>query len=214
MANSSSSTKLKALLKKNVTIMFRNCCTFIAEILFPVILMLIIYAIRQAFKVETHKFEDEEGNDNEYISQRSVAYLTQKEYNSNFAGKKWNDVITLRDFLYICSDKNKNKEARPRIALINVDDEIKTTIQNMYNENKTSDMTFDFHTFDSVEKMEDYVSDNNYGKDDYPLLCFGISFQSKEDNNYEYSLHYFDSSPIPKRISQSHPMSLWRNQML
>ena len=194
MANSSSSTKLKALLKKNVTIMFRNCCTFIAEILFPVILMLIIYAIRQAFKVKTHKFEDEEGNDNEYISQRSVAYLTKNEYNSNFAGKKWNDVITLRDFLYICSDKNKNKEARPRIALINVDDEIKTKIQNMYNENKTSDMTFDFHTFDSVEKMEDYVSDNNYGKDDYPLLCFGISFQSKEDNNYEYSLHYFDSS--------------------
>ena len=56
--SSSSSTKLKALLKKNITIMLRNCCTFVAEILFPIILMLIIFAIRQAFKVKTHKFED------------------------------------------------------------------------------------------------------------------------------------------------------------
>ena len=59
MPKSSSSSKLKALLRKNVTIMFRNCCTFIAEILFPIILMLIILSIRQAFKVKTHTFESE-----------------------------------------------------------------------------------------------------------------------------------------------------------
>ena len=72
--SSSSSTKLKALLKKNITIMLRNCCTFVAEILFPIILMLIIFAIRQAFKVKTHKFEDEETNDDNFFEERSTAY--------------------------------------------------------------------------------------------------------------------------------------------
>jgi hypothetical protein len=132
MTTSSSSTKLKALLKKNVTIMFRNCCTFVAEILFPVILMLIIYAIRQAFKVKTHLFEDEETNDDTFFENRSTAYLTKDVYSSFKTALKWNSYISLRDFLYICSPENKNKEARPRIALINVDSDIETAIKDMY----------------------------------------------------------------------------------
>ena len=194
MATSSSSTKLKALLKKNVTIMFRNCCTFVAEILFPVILMLIIYAIRQAFKVKTHKFEDEEENDDNYFKRRSAAYLTQSEYASYFSGKKWNSYIELRNFLYICSSENHNKELRPRIALVNVDSEIEDAIKNMYQLNTTEGLTLEFESFDSVEKMEDYVSDSNYGTENHPLLCFGISFESKSDKNYKYRLHYFDTT--------------------
>ena len=194
MATSSSSTKLRALLKKNVTIMFRNCCTFIAEILFPVILMLIIYAIRQAFKVKTHKFEDEEENDDNYFKKRSAAYLTQSEYASYFSGAKWNSYIELRNFLYICSSENHNKELRPRIALVNVDSEIEDAIKNMYQLNTTEGLTLEFESFDSVEKMEDYVSDNNYGTENHPLLCFGISFESKSDKNYKYRLHYFDTT--------------------
>ena len=194
MTTSSSSTKLKALLKKNVTIMFRNCCTFVAEILFPVILMLIIYAIRQAFKVKTHLFEDEETNDDTFFEKRSTAYLTRSEYRSSKADLKWNSHISLRDFLYICSPENKNKEERPIIALINVDSYIENAINLMYQENTTSSMTFQFKKYDSIEKMEEYVSDNNYGTENNPLICFGISFESKENKNYKYALHYFDTT--------------------
>ena len=178
MATSSSSTKLKALLKKNVTIMFRNCCTFVAEILFPVILMLIIYAIRQAFKVKTHLFEDEETNDDTFFEKRSTAYLTQSEYHSSKADLKWNSHISLRDFLYICSPENKNKEERPIIALINVDSYIENAINLMYQENTTSSMTFQFKKYDS---MNNSIQENVAGirimyylfvLTQQPLVCY------------------------------------------
>ena len=48
---SSSCSKLRALLKKNFLIMKRNFCTFIAEVFFPIILMVLIYGIRKVRKI-------------------------------------------------------------------------------------------------------------------------------------------------------------------
>ena len=72
--SSSSGSKLRALLKKNFIIMKRNFCTFIAEVFFPIILMVLIYGIRKAFKIKYHYFEDEEKNDASFLSTRAVKF--------------------------------------------------------------------------------------------------------------------------------------------
>jgi hypothetical protein len=185
--SSSSSTKLKALLKKNITIMLRNCCTFVAEILFPIILMLIIFAIRQAFKVKTHKFEDEETDDQKFFEERSTAYLS---YNA-ISNDKWNKM-TLRPFLKNCYDVQK---PRNTIALINVPDYIKNRIEKFKAKSDSQFENMEFKEYESIEKMEDAVKDNSYGLDDeHPLICFGISFTTNEKGSYNYALHYFDSA--------------------
>ena len=186
--NSSSSTKLKALLKKNVTIMLRNCCTFVAEILFPIILMLIIFAIRQAFKVKTHKFEDEETDDDNFFKERSTAYLTVEDYTSS----TWNKM-TVRPFLKNCYDIQK---PRKTIALVNVPTYVKSRIESMRDLSDSTFTDLTFKEYESIEKMEDAVKDNSYGlDDDHPLICFGISFTTIEKgSSYKYALHYFDSA--------------------
>ena len=136
MPKSSSSSKLKALLRKNVTIMFRNCCTFIAEILFPIILMLIIWSIRQAFKVKTHTFVSEEINDDIFFKNRSVSHLDKDSYSNSITNNegKWNDIIISRNILEICYNASDNN-IRPIIATVNVDNVIKNKIKDYHHLN-------------------------------------------------------------------------------
>ena len=47
--SNSNSWKLKALIKKNFLILKRNIVSTLFEILFPIILILLAYAIRKAF---------------------------------------------------------------------------------------------------------------------------------------------------------------------
>ena len=56
----SSSWKLRALMKKNLLIMKRNPCSTIFEILFPIILLLLCFAIRRTFRLRKHYFDKEE----------------------------------------------------------------------------------------------------------------------------------------------------------
>ena len=64
---SSSSWKLKALIKKNLLIMKRNPCSTAFEILFPIALILLCYIIRQAFQLEKFYFKGEETDITTYI---------------------------------------------------------------------------------------------------------------------------------------------------
>ena len=52
--------KLKSLLKKNLILMKRNFLSTLFEILFPIILMVVIIGLREAFPVEIYKFSEEE----------------------------------------------------------------------------------------------------------------------------------------------------------
>ena len=47
-----SSSKLKALIKKNIIVLKRNKCTTLCEILYPIIIMVILLAIRKAFSID------------------------------------------------------------------------------------------------------------------------------------------------------------------
>ena len=182
--SSSSGSKLRALLKKNFIIMKRNFCTFIAEVFFPIILMVLIYGIRKAFKIKYHYFEDEEKNDANFLSTRAVKF-------SDSSNTIISSSLNTSPFLQICYENDKG-EKRPLIGIINVPTKIQNRIKTLASITDPS-FIFSYKSFESVEKMRDYVKDGNYGTGENELLCFAISY-SKEDKNYKYGLHYFDSS--------------------
>ena len=61
----SSCWQLNALLIKSWLIAKRNWCSTLAELLFPVFLMIILVLVRQAFPVEDKLFIDEEKSENQ-----------------------------------------------------------------------------------------------------------------------------------------------------
>ena len=186
---SSSSWKLRALMKKNLLIMRRNPCSTAFEILFPIALILLCYIIRQAFQLEKFYFKEEETDIQTYITNTSVLY--QNDYSS----PQISDVdatlgLSILPALKICSIMNDKNEARPVIASIRVPDDIKDRIKNEAGIYQT---LVKFKEYDSIEEMEDVVKDKAYGKDDeHELICFGIYFK-QDGHKYDYSLHYFDS---------------------
>ena len=188
--SSSSSWKLRALLKKNFLIMRRNICSTIFEIFFPIALILLCYVIRQAFEIKKYYFKDEEKNIPTYI--RNTSSLYQSDYTAPIP--PGNDVdpdlgFTIIPALKICSSLNDKKEARPIIASIGIPVEIKDRIKSEAGDYKNF---IEFKDYESIEKMEEYVKDKTYGKEGNKLICFGISFKQK-GHKYDYSLHYFDS---------------------
>ena len=68
--NSQNSWKLRALMKKNLLVLKRNIISTLFEIFFPIILILLSYAIRKAFILETFYFSSEEGSIENYIQIR------------------------------------------------------------------------------------------------------------------------------------------------
>ena len=186
---SSSSWKLRALIKKNLIIMKRNPCSTTFEILFPIALILLCYVIRQAFQLEKFYFKDEETDTTTYIKNTSVLY--DKDYISpNISDYDEELGLTILPALRICSPINEKFEPRPIIASIGVPPEIK---QRIIMEANLYAFFVTFKDYETIEAMENAVQDKAYGKDnDHPLICFGISFK-KDGHKYDYSLHYFDS---------------------
>ncbi len=190
---SSSCFKLKALLKKNVLILKRNCCSTCCELFFPIILIFLLLLIRGAFKVEKVYFNEEEKNYSLFTTNRAFANI---KYDSSNYISSWYDQPTCKKIFYNCY--NEVDETRYKIADINIPNEIKEELINVAS---ISDPDFNLNSdsflqFESVEKMNEYVSNKEYGNEDNPLICFGISFQNKENNKYEYHLHYFSDSLI------------------
>ena len=185
---SSNSWKLRALIKKNLLILRRNIVSTIFEILFPIALIVLCYAIRQAFTLQTYEFENEEGNIEKYIQNKSAVYLSDNEPIDLFEPKRW-EGLSIVPALKICSPLNSKYEPRPIIASIGVPDYIKNRI--ITDAGIYSPM-FVFQDFDDVDKLNEYVKDKKYGQEGFPLICFGISFKN-EGHKYDYSLHYFDS---------------------
>ena len=193
-----SSSKLKALIKKNLLILKRNKCTTLCEIFFPIVLMIILLIIRKAFVIDEYEYDKEEKTIENFIKQRSVANvdLTHPAINTT-------DNITFSWYglsilpaLYICSPYNRLFTPRPLIATIGIPQSIKYKIiidsiiyEQIFNLSVTRD---NFIDFDNIEEMESYVKDPEFGTASKPGICFGMRLEEKE-NGYNYSLHYFDT---------------------
>ena len=193
--NSPNSWKLRALIKKNLLILKRNIISTLFEIFFPIILILLSYAIRKAFILETFYFSSEEGSIENYIQTRSISNIRLNNINPdiNKDSLKWLNLSIL-PALYICSNKNAKRTPRPIIATIGIPQEIKDILKediNLYVQFKMV-LNISFKDFESIDKLNNYVKDAKYGQSNYPLICFGMSFK-KDGKKYNYSLHYFDS---------------------
>ena len=185
---SSSSWKLRALMKKNLLIMKRNVCSTIFEILFPIALILLCYIIRQAFQLEKFYFKDEEKTLTNYIQNTSSLY--DQNYEPQLLPTEDSTLgLSIIPALKICSPLNEKFEPRPIIASIGLPNELKNKIED---ESGIYKDYIKFKEYESIEEMEDYVKDKKYGKDDNEQICFGIRFE-KVGHKYDYSLHYFDS---------------------
>ena len=193
--SNSNSWKLRALMKKNYLILKRNIVSTLFEILFPIILILLAYAIRKAFVLETHEFDKQEENLEKYIKAKSVVNfnrdnLPEQENTVEYEG------LSVLPALQIC---NKPRQVpRLKIATIGIPDEIKERIiddANHHNVNSNFQLTLsqsNFMPFNSIDDLNDYITSNKYGESGYPLICFGIRLENT-GHKYSYSLHYFDS---------------------
>ena len=184
---SSSSWKLRALMKKNLLIMKRNACSTVFEILFPIALILLCYVIHLAFQLKKYYFKEEETDIPTYIKNTSSIY--EQGYSSPDFGTIGSDDtlgFSIIPALKICSILNDKHEARPIIASIGLPPELKTKITN-----EAGGYHVEFEEFSSIEKMEERIKDKAYGKNN-DLICFGIRFK-QEGHKYDYSLHYFES---------------------
>ena len=194
--SNSNSWKLRALMKKNYLILKRNIISTLFEILFPIVLILLAYAIRKAFVLETYLFDKEEQSLEKYLKSKSALYfnrdnLPYKENTSEYLG------LSILPALQIC---NKTAKDTPRliIATIGMPEEIKKKIiddanhPNLQSEFKFPLTNANFKPFNSIDDLNNYITSNKYGEKDYPLICFGIRLE-QEGHKYDYSLHYFDS---------------------
>ena len=194
------SWKLRALIKKNILILKRNIISTLFEILFPIVLMLLAYAIRKAFTLETFEFTSQEGTLENYIKNKSFVNF---DYSSMPSGiDRTNPMIptweglSILPALRICSRFNSQFQPRPLIATIGIPNEIKTRIINdasPYEPIFHLGLSYDkFKNFDNIEQLNKYIQDPKYGQEGYPLICFGMRLE-KNGHKYNYSLHYFDS---------------------
>ena len=180
--------KLKALMTKNLLEMKRNVLSSLGEIFFPIILMIVFLLIKKAINIESHTFEKEEVSIKDFIYKRSTSNFYYSENESEWYG------LSLNSPLHICTMDNSKKYGRPRIATIGVPDEIKDQIIkdyqffkdiNPFNRNNFTD-------FATIDEFKDYMKNSSYGSQNNPEICFGIFF-SQKDNEYNYSMHYFDN---------------------
>ena len=205
---SSSIWKLNALIKKNLLEMKRNIFSTLCEILFPIILMLLLYWLKTAFDITNYVFEDVEGSIEQFIAKRSFSNIDMLTALTQRTGK-WNGMSIL-PALFICSRNNTKRKVRPKIATIGVPDQIKERLINdslLYKDFINFSLDWEsFKNFKSEEEMNDYITSKLYGEVE-PLICFGMSFEEDNNHNYNYSLHYFENSQADG--AQDVPKSLY-----
>ena len=190
--------KLKSLLKKNLILMKRNFLSTIFEIFFPIILIVVIIGLREAFPVEIYTFSEEEKDLTTYIQNKSITTKTPILSDSNYdpITNTWLGLTVVPPF-QICSPYNNQFQERPKIASIGIPNEIKTQMIQDSNEfaslihfslNENS-----FKEFDSIDELNEYIKEPKYNTDLENLICFGLRFSYDEiTKKYDYSLHFFD----------------------
>ena len=197
--------KLRALLKKNLILMKRNILSTLFEIFFPVILMAVIICLREAFPIETYKFEAQEKSTENYIHDKSITSKTNIFFDPNFdlETKSWIG-LTVVPPLQICSPYNNQFQQRPLIASIGIPQEIKNQMiidSFEFKQLINFSLTYDsFKEFSSIEEMEDYIKQPKYIAEPNGLICFGLKFSyDEETKKYDYSLHFFDFDKTDKK---------------
>ena len=193
--------KLRSLLKKNLILMKRNILSTIFEFFFPILIVIIILALSQAFPLEKYIYEEIEGNEiGQYITNRSMSSINYDKSDISIEYSKeaqsWLGLSALPPFK-ICSAFNPQYQARPLIASLGIPKEIKE--QMIKDSEKSFDEIFfkltedSFKEFNSIEELEEYIKDPDYVLEPSQQICFGLRFSYDTlTKKYDYSLHFFD----------------------
>ena len=203
--------KLKSLLKKNLILMKRNILSTLFEILFPIILMVVIIGLREAFPVEIYKFNEEEKDLTNYIQNKSITSKTPILSDPNYDSETntWLGLTTIPPF-QICSPLNNQFQARPKIASIGIPDKIKT--QMIQDSKEFESKIFfslnenSFKEFNSIDELNEFIKERKYATNPDELICFGLKFSYDSiTKKYDYSLHFFDFDKTGKEGIQDIP---------
>ena len=168
---------LKALLKKNFILMKRNYFLTICEIFTPMILMLLLYVLRIAFKIEYKIGEDEDIE--KYIVYNSTAMSSEQDSILGIAYKGTFSACKNRFYISLIGKKFP-----------------KRLIEKLKERKNEENPFIQFNFYKTIDDLESYIQSSNYGsdKEKYPEICFGIYFNHDEEfDKYDISLHYFSS---------------------
>ena len=182
---------LKGMLKSHFITMKRNKCLSLIELFCPTILLLFFLALSTCFSEENKKFEDLFNSTSDFLALYSSNLTNKvqswKQIISNFSNIDKFTPIQYKQFIYQC-------EKHPYIALIGKNFPIKLK-EDIYSHNweiKKKDVSKNiiFKEFNTVEDFNNYITDENYGKDEIsnPKICFGIS--KSDDKEYGFGIHY------------------------
>ena len=177
--------QLKAMLKVEYILMKRNLFLSFIEIFSPIILLFFFLFIRLLFSIDKEEFQSLYKDDIEYIFTHSTNLTNNITPDYKLEDIQKDESSTL-PYLYFLKQCQKIKH----IAIIgnNFPEEIKQKIishlwefEDPYiNENAI------FKQFENVDEFNKYISDANYGKDNNPEMCFGIS----KTGEFRFGIHY------------------------
>ena len=181
---SSTFWKLRALMKKNLLILKRNICSTIFEIFFPIILILLCLALKQAFKPKTYLYKDEEKGDDEYIKSKSALYYTNSAPYDLYKLKEESSLgLSIAPILKICRGIMQNKK-RTWIASIGnpgLVNDLKTKIKT--DGDSGNELKIGYKDFDTINDFKKYIKNDAYGNNDnYPEICFGVRIDRNGHN--------------------------------
>ena len=175
----SSSSHLKALLKKNLLVSRRTFILTLIEILAPIIIILCFLGLKSLFETENLPITD----DGDFYENNTTDITLNFKRNQN-----QNERITLyRGVLYQCS-------SRPMVALIG-EDFPQSIITRLLNHLWEIPYGIFIRFYPSLESLYDYMQSDEYATDDddlYPGVCFAIS-HSQSKNKYNFKIHYYAS---------------------
>ena len=138
------------------------------------ILMLIAYVLRRAFKIKYYLGENEDVD--EYLLSNSTA-------------------LTYDYFLYNFPYKGTFINCFERFHIATIGKNFPEDLKEYFEDLRYTEIRYyRFKDFETVKDLEDYVSSPKYGNKENPEICFGIYFDHNEKNKkYDVSLHYFAS---------------------
>ena len=167
----SNSSHLKALIKKNLLVYKSTFILTTIELLFPILVIFLFKKLRNLFKVEHYKIED----DNMYYFDEGFLISHYNIKNDN----EYNESLNFIQYYKFCSYSNKF------IAIIG---------DNFPKEYLDEEYKKLFRYYSSIKELNNYIESPNYGKDSdlNKEICFGISY-SYETNKYIIKIHYFAS---------------------
>ena len=199
----SNSWKLRALMKKNYLILKRNIVSTLFEILFPIILILLAYAIRKAFVLEIHEFSKQEESLEKYIKTKSVV-----NFNRNNLPEQENTIeyegLSVLPALEIC---NKTRQVpRLMIATIGIPEEIKNRIiddANHPNVNSNFRLTLSSSNFVLTEGIHDIPHAKNGIFDRFQTGPDLESYEMYQKSGYTYILKIMNEYILRKELDNN-----------